>query len=399
MTDSKKNKAKTNGEVKDTPDLQQLWNEDELLKGLMETLAWSGDFDMGNSLLAAALGKETKELKASLKKSRDAGAVEKAKVGLRYQLPEQVREQVRELSPIAEKEEWVKEVGLRMADWFEERRKESSNSDEFAVEVRHLEQWGKLVATSSPLLAARFAWFRAYPPFHKGEHDTARQWVLDALALLEKEKDADYKLKVEMISDLGTIAADKKELDEALKYRQQALETVVAATGENHVETTEILNDIGSTYDAMGDEEKALTYFQKALTIRKEALGEEHEDTASAYNNVGTSHYESGHYQEAIEYLEHAFQMRRRLLGDQNSDTADSLHNLAVCMIHLKRFKEAYNLVNAYLKKITSDLPQYRELTGLLPYIDRESLKWGFRPPSAVGAGKGNKKKKKKKKK
>lgn len=69
MTDSKKNKAKTNGEVKDTPDLQQLWNEDELLKGLMETLAWSGDFDMGNSLLAAALGKETKELKASLKKA------------------------------------------------------------------------------------------------------------------------------------------------------------------------------------------------------------------------------------------------------------------------------------------------------------------------------------------
>lgn len=373
------------------------------LEDILNFLAWSGDSAMGTSLMAAVLDKKEEELQETLDKGTNAGSLHKKEE--RYEIDPKAGKERQEQFPLSENREWVINGCRSLGNWFEERRKETTDLPAFEAELTHLKEWANHVKPFSTYHHIRLTWLQAYPPYHGGKYDEALQQVQTAQKLLEQapgedddlEEEAGVKLKADIFHDIAAVQDEMENTDEALANYRKALDIQVNHFGEQHPDTAETIGNIAATYDRMGNQEEALKYFQQALEIRQQLFGDQHPDTATSFNNIGTSYYEAQRYAEAIQYLEQAVQTRLQVLGEEHPDTNDSLYNLAVCLTNLKKLKDAYERVSRHLKKLPSDHPNYAELAGMLRYIDKESVKSGFRPMSA--AGKGSKKKKKKKKK
>lgn len=304
--------------------------------------------------------------------------------------------------PISGTKEWVIDICRRLGDWFEARRKDSEQLAAFETELKHLQKWLEHVKPYSTYHTARLTWLQAYPPYHRGKYQDALQLVQTAMSLLdqaqtpESETDDFFKLKANLFHDIAAVQDELLNTDEALKYYRQALEIQEKHFGHLHADTAETIDNIGAAYDRIGNLEEAVKHFEQALEIRRQLFGDLHPETATSFNNIGTSYYESKKYAEAIQYLQKAVETRQQVLGDEHPDTNDSLYNLAVCLVNLKKLKDAYERVNRQVKKLPPGHSNYAELAGLLRYIDSESVKSGFRPMSAVSAGKAGKKKKKK---
>lgn len=384
--------------------VQSLVSQNPLLQEILEILTWSNSSPMRVSLVAASLGKDESE----------TGFIEALKLGTdlrllfktgeegdeeRYEMQLPLRRVLQEAVTLTGRDEWVIKISEYLGDWFEARRKESGDDPEFNQESIHLDQWATHVEKLSPYHFGRLTWLRAYPPFHRRELETAKHMVEEALALLEKSDRDSRETRVHILTDLGYIYSDLTDFPTAIIYHEKALALQVELYGDNHPETAETLCYVANTYEGAGDLDKALEYLKRALQIRIEHFGEEHLETADSLNNLGNTFYQAGRYSEAIGYLENALLQRTRFLGEAAKETTLTLYNLAICFIHIKRFKDAYDWVSKYVKKIPTDHPQYRELSGLLPYIDSECVKSGFRPPSGVRSGGHSKKKNKKKKK
>lgn len=386
--------------------------QEERLNDLIQFLAWSGPEPMRGSLAAAALDED--EVEASWKKTVDLGTdlrvlfkatgEEEESDEEKFSLHLALRKVLRIHQTLTGKDEWITGIAHHLGDWFEARRKESGQSPEFSGEIAHLGEWLKHVEPFSTYDTARLTWLSAYPPFHNRELEKAKVLVEKSLELLEKHtggEDDGREIKKHMLTDLGYILADLGDHKTALERQELALAIQVELHGAIHEESADILSYIGNTHESAGDLDQAVEYFKRALKIRMELFGAEHLETADSINNLGTAYYQAGKYKDAIGYLEQALLLRTRFQGEEDHETTLTLYNLAISLIHVKRFKEAYDWVNKYLKKIPGDHPQYRELANLLPYIDSECVKSGFRPPSGVksGGGGGKKKKNKKKKK
>ncbi len=373
------------------------------LEDILNFLAWSGPSSMGPSLMAAVLDKKEEELQETLDKGAGAGSLHKKEE--RYEIDPKARKERQEQFPIAHRQEWAANVCRRLGSWFEERRKETTDLPAFEAELNHLKEWASQVKPFSSYHHIRLTWLQAYPPYHRGNYDEALQQVQAAQKLLEEipggdndlEEEAGVKLKADIFHDIAAVQDEMENTDQALANYRKALDIQVNHFGEQHPDTAETISNIAATYDRRGNQEEALKYFQQALEIRQKLFGDQHADTATSFNNIGTSYYEAQRYAEAIRYLEKALEVRLQVLGGEHPDTNDSLYNLAVCLTNLKKLKDAYARVSRHLKKLPSDHPNYAELAGMLRYIDKESVKSGFRPMSA--AGKASKKKKKKKKK
>lgn len=370
---------------------------------ILNFLAWSGSASMSLSLAAAVPDKNEKELTDLFKKAVDSGTLKKAKGDNRYEITPAVQTEHREKFPISDNPKWVVRIAQHLGDWFDARRKDYNNKTALEAEMPHLEIWTGHVKPLSFYHAARLTWLQAYPPYFRGEFQKALQLVQDAQTLLDQhpadntdtEKNAVLTLKADLFHDLAAVYDELKNTDEALSYYGKALELQETHFGRQHADTADTISNIAATYDRMGNRDEALKYFREALEIRQQLFGEKHAETAASINNIGTSYYEAGKYTDAIHYLEKAVEIRMEVLGPEHTDTNDSLYNLAVCLVNLKKLKQAYEMVAKQLKLLAPGHRNYNELAGMLSYIDRESVKSGFRPMSAVN--KGGKKKKKKK--
>lgn len=349
---------------------------------LLNLLAWSGSAPMGASLAAAVLDKKKDQLEAALKEK----------------LTDDIRAQRQKEFPLGDNGEWVDGACTKLGDWFDARRKDVSMAKAYAAELTHLEAWTKHAEAHAPAHLARLTWLQAYPPFRNDEYKESLEKVREAMAILEKAAKPDEILKAEMSYDMGAIYGEMDNYEDSLTFYRQALDLKTVTLGEQHAETADVMDNVAGTLDRLGKQAEGLELMERALEIRKQLFGEKHEDTASSYNNIGTTYFESSKYREAIDYLRKAFELRSDVLGAEDKDTVDSLYNLCVSLINLKQFKAAYDLLADFMKKIPPGHPQYMELAGLVRYIDKESIKSGFRAPSAARGGSGKKKKKKKKK-
>jgi tetratricopeptide (TPR) repeat protein len=373
------------------------------MEEILDLLAWNDPAPMSISLAAATLDKKVEELTDLFKNAVDSGALKKAKGDNRYEITPAVQAERRKQFPLSDNPQWVVRTAQHLGDWFDARRKDYNNQTILDEEMPHLETWTAHVSPFSLYHAARLTWLQAYPPYFRGKFQKALELVRAAQALLDQvpadealtDKNLVLKLKADLFHDLAAVYDELKNTDEALNHYRKALELQETHFGRQHADTADTISNIAATYDRMGNREEALKYFREALEIRRQLFGEKHAETAASINNIGSSFYEAGKYADAIHYLEKAVEIRMEVLGPEHTDTNDSLYNLAVCFTNLKKLKQAYEMVAKQLKLLAPGHPNYNELMGMLSYIDRESVKSGFRPMSAVN--KGGKKKKKKK--
>ena len=405
-----------------------------LLQEILDLLAWSGSSFMGISLMAAILEKKETELYHPLGLGKSLRLLHKAEEGERYEIHRLVRQVRQEQFPIIGRIQWIKDVCQRLGNWFEERRREFTNLPAFEAEIDHLTEWLRHVKPHSKNHVCRLTWLQAYPPYHWGKYHEAHRLLQSAFFLIESLPDSDQELKANILNDLGVNNGSLGNYKGALKYEERALEIRRQLFGEQHPDTADSLNNVGGTYGGLGNHKEALRYKERALKIFRQLFGEQHPDTAASLNNVGKTYSDFGNHKEALKYKERALGIRRQLFGEQHPDTADSLNNVGktysdlgnyiealsyvkqafeirsqifgeyhpdtadsfygyvYSLMKLRKFKEASERLNNYLKNLPHEHPNYDKLVALSQSIQQESVKSGFRPPSAKKKGKKKKK-------
>ena len=307
---------------------EAVFEEEPLLKDVLNILTWSARATMGRSLLCALLG-DTKEidLVPALSLGVDLRLLKKHPQIERYELHPLVLEVRRKQSPLDGLTDWVDAVVTRLGDWFESRRREFNALPQYDAEIDHLRTWQESALRIFPHHAARLAWLQAYPPYHRGRLAESQKHLDDAFRLLGDSDNNVSVLSANLFNDMGYVHGALGRCQKALEYQEKALDIRKALFGEKHLDTASSYNSIGGSYYRLGRYQEALEYEEKALGIRK-AVGEHHPDTAESYNSVGCSYGALGKHQKALEFAEKALDICKALFGEQHPNTARSYNNV-----------------------------------------------------------------------
>jgi tetratricopeptide (TPR) repeat protein len=308
---------------------ETIFQDEPLLKDILDLLTWSGSAPMGRDFMGALLHiQDTTQLTHALGQGEALHLLKKTPQTASYALHRLVRAVGREIAPLAGRQDWVAGICQRLGDWFQARRDDFADLPQFEAEIDHLRAWQENAMDYAPQHAPRLIWLQGYPHYHRGRYREAQEQVIKALKLYEARKQPDLILKAHLVNDLGSIYGELGDYGRELEYHRKALAIRLEVLGERHPDTASSLNNIGSAYGELGNYGRQLEYYQKALAIRQEVLGERHSDTATSFNNIGMAYGDLGDYGRNLEYHQKALAIRQEVLGERHPDTAASLNNV-----------------------------------------------------------------------
>lgn len=322
---------------------ETLFEEEPLLREVLDLLTWSGSAPMAVPLVCATLGQNKSSiLTGALSLGVALRILQQPDGGERYAIHRLVREVRREDVPLETRHDWVEGCGRCLGDWFEAHREDFRDLPIFEASLDHLEAWRHNAESMGfTLLAVRMMWLQAYPPFHWGRYADAKRDIECALTLYQAADKADTALQAHLLSDLASMTSKIGNDKLALKLGEQALAVRRELHGYDHSDTARSLANIAYYHSRLGNRDKALTLGQQALDIRLNLFGEEHPDTASSLSNVAVDHNRLGKNDKALELGQQALAIRRNLLGEEHPLTAHSLNNIAGCFNALGKYNEA----------------------------------------------------------
>jgi tetratricopeptide (TPR) repeat protein len=307
---------------------EETFQQEPLLKKILNVLAWSGSTFMGLSLLARILDVSETELPGPLSFGAELRIIRKDREQNRYEIHRLLRTVQRRELPLQDNQQWTESVCEHVGAWFQEKREEFLNLPVYEAEIDHLKEWQNNAGAIKSVHNCRLLWLQAYPPYHLGNYTKSFDIVRAALDMYGKNSVTDPELGANLYNDLGSCYGKLGKYDEALKYFIKALEIREKVLGTEHRDTAASLNNIGLTYGELGDHNKALKYNTRALEIREKVLGPEHSHTATSLSNVGGTYGNLGDHNKALKYQTRALEIREKVLGPEHPHTAASLNNV-----------------------------------------------------------------------
>ncbi len=372
---------------------EEVLQEDERLRDILDLLTWSGSAPMGESLMCALLDVQSPvELTNALGLGTSLRLLRKTPDTNSYAIHRLVSEVRREEIPLGERREWVNAICQRIGDWFQERKDEFTDLPEYEAEIDHLRAWQEHARYNAPMHASRLIWLQAYPSHHRGRYQEAKQQVEKALNFLNQEPERDRELLVDLLIDLSfccfslgeypsaldngtkslaicqelhgeqhkdTATAQDMlsrvyiklgENDKALDYAEKSYRSRLSLFGTKHRFTSSSLSTIGGAYSAQGKHSQALEYSKQALALDLENYGEQHPQTATSLNNIGIDYGNLTNYEESLKYSEKALRLRQELLGEQHPSTASSFGSIGVIYYEWNKYKHALEFINQALR-------------------------------------------------
>ncbi len=375
---------------------EEIFQQEPLLKKILNVLAWSGSTFMVLSLLAKILDVPETELPGPLSFGAELRIIRKDRKQNRYEIHRLLRTVQRREFPLQENQQWAESVCEHVGAWFQEKRDEFLNLPVYEAEIDHLKEWQNNAEAIKSVHNCRLLWLQAYPPYHLGNYAQSFAIVRAAMDIYRKNSVTDPELEANLLNDRGSCYGALGKHDEALEYQTRALEIREKIRGPEHPATAASLNNVGSTYGTLGKHGEALKYATRALKIREKALGPEHPHTASSLNNVGVTYGKLGDHKKEREYLTKALKIREKVLGPEHPTTLASLENVVFACTDGKNFPKAREILKKFLSMVAVDSEAYSRACNLRQYVNTQSRKAGFRPSSAKRSGKAGKTGKKK---
>ena len=130
------------------------------------------------------------------------------------------------------------------------------------------------------------------------------------------------------------------QVDQAIRYRRQALVETRFIMGPLHIRVSELENDLGVFAEARSNLNEASQWYIKSRNRKIKILGEEHEHVALANINIGSLACSDGYYVRSTHFLKKAIDTLERKLGD-NILTANAYYNLGAVFLCQSRFQES----------------------------------------------------------
>ncbi|CAF0776698.1 unnamed protein product [Adineta ricciae] len=140
-----------------------------------------------------------------------------------------------------------------------------------------------------------------------GDFDEALQQYKNAFILWQQEYNGDDHPNIAMcLHNIGTIHAQRNELQQAVNYFTRALQIMARCLPTIHPMVASSLRNIGSILGLIGQLDQAREAFQKVISIQRQCLPSTHPDLAGSLRDMGTYHFNTGNLSQALNYYQEA---------------------------------------------------------------------------------------------
>ena len=308
---------------------EELFAEEPRLREILDVLTWSAPAPMGQDLLAALLGTESRtELTGALGLGTALRILQQLPGTSSYAIHRLVREVRREEIPLAERGPMAADLCRRIGDWFDALREDFRQLPRFEAEIDHLRQWHEHSLKFAPKHSSRITWLLAYPPFHRGQSLEIKRRVELALEEYQQHGSNDHALLAHLYNDLAYAIHELGNPKRALELAEQALAIQRELFGEQNPDTAKSLNNVAGYHNALGNPKRALELAEQALAIRRELFGERHPDTAASLHNIASYLRSLGNMPQAHTVAMEAWQLWKQMLGANHPSTLKALNLL-----------------------------------------------------------------------
>lgn len=163
-------------------------------------------------------------------------------------------------------------------------------------------------------------------------HQEAEKRALEALGECERELGGDNLAAAHLRQVVGEIAAERGELDRALREHSASLDVRERKLTAPHLDIASSLSDLASVCRKRGDLPKARLLLERAQKMKEEILGAEHPELAKTLNSLALLTVEAG------EDRAHAERLFTRAVAYAERAGAVAESELAVYLLNLGSF-------------------------------------------------------------
>ncbi|MCF8402508.1 MAG: tetratricopeptide repeat protein [Bacteroidales bacterium] len=174
-----------------------------------------------------------------------------------------------------------------------------------------------------------------------GNYQLAARYFL--LAENESKKEKDDVFLADILNNSGVLYSDIGSYEKALEYYMKSLELYEKHEDKKGIAQT--LNNIGIVYYDWGNKEKSLEYYQKSLNIEVE-LGNK-QGIADSYNNIGIVYSEWNQNELAISYYNKALDIYK--LFNDSLGISNAKNNIGESYAELGNYELALKFLNESL--------------------------------------------------
>jgi CHAT domain-containing protein/Flp pilus assembly protein TadD len=190
-----------------------------------------------------------------------------------------------------------------------------------------------------------------------GKLDEAIADAQKAIAIIKQINGEDTIEVVDLVSELGSIYDDKKDVKKAEEYYLKALELYQKAFGKDHPFVATTLGNLGVLYYGSGNYEKAEDYYLKCLEIQEKIFGKDDLNVATWLSSLGVLYYVKGDYSKAEQLHLRALAIRESKLSSDDTAIALSNNNLAVLYRIKGDYVRAFQMMQHTLSIYEKNLP------------------------------------------
>jgi tetratricopeptide (TPR) repeat protein len=173
-------------------------------------------------------------------------------------------------------------------------------------------------------------------------------------------------------------------LAEAVQLHEEALTLSKARPGTDPPDTLSSLDNRALAYLTAGRPAEALPILEEVLTHRQARLGPDDPQTLGSMNELAMAYLACGRLAESRPLLETTLKLCKAKFGPKHTNTLASMNNLGGCLLQLKQFDAAAELLRECLAIRTREAPDdwytFRTqgllglaLTGLKQYPEAEA--------------------------
>ncbi|MCA9684030.1 MAG: tetratricopeptide repeat protein, partial [Myxococcales bacterium] len=166
-----------------------------------------------------------------------------------------------------------------------------------------------------------------------GEFAAAQPHLEQALFIGGEARDP---IAVRAAASLVYLAGDKRRaFDEALLWGRLGQLLLGYTEGNVSLAQAKLLTDLGTVHAQRGEHKEAIDHFRRALHIYEEQLPPEHPDLAFSLNNLGMAYLDSGDAGQALAFHRRALDIRTRSLPPKHPDLGYTYVNIG--LVHARQ--------------------------------------------------------------
>lgn len=211
-----------------------------------------------------------------------------------------------------------------------------------------------------------------------GEIQKKYDYLVEAHQIYKKTLPEDHSMWATLFNFLASANIDKGELETAKQYLTQALTISENAWGSKHHKCVSILRQFGDIYDKLGEYNEAKAYYQRALRIKQRCNLSDNE-CCYLWERLADGEFRLGNFEASRQYYSEALKVFKKVFGENHINIGLTSINLANIYSHLNDQSHQLEMITQTLKisKLQSTITEknFRTLAAGIWFLPNSEAK------------------------